>query len=40
MSGDLTLARAESRIYLAFDPPDAEPLRRWLESQPAARAGP
>jgi hypothetical protein len=32
MTGDLTLARDEARTYLGFNPPDAEPLRRWLES--------
>ena len=30
-TGDLPLARAEFRIYLGFDPPDAVPLRRWLD---------
>jgi cytochrome c-type biogenesis protein CcmH/NrfG len=33
-TGDLPLARDEFRIYLGFDPPDAGPLRRWLEGLP------
>ncbi len=36
MNGDLALARAESRIYLAFDAPDADRVRRWLESNGAS----
>jgi Cytochrome c554 and c-prime len=32
MTGDLTLARSQYRTYLGFDPPDAEPLRRWIGS--------
>ena len=38
--GDMVLARNEYRIYLGFDPPDAEALRRWIESQPARSARP
>jgi len=34
MTGDLPLARGEFRIYLGFEPPDADNLRRWLESHP------
>jgi hypothetical protein len=33
-TGDLPLARDEFRIYLGFDPPDAGPLRRWLDGLP------
>jgi hypothetical protein len=38
--GDMVLARSEYRTYLGFDPPDAEALRRWIESQPARTARP
>jgi predicted CXXCH cytochrome family protein len=37
--GDLPLARDEFRTYLSFDPPDAEPVRRWLDGV-AARSPP
>ena len=38
-TGDLPLARAEFRIYLGFNPPDAVPLRRWLDGH-ADRSSP
>ena len=40
MTGDLTLARGEFRTYAGFDPPDAESLRRWLESRRFPQSGP